>query len=123
MTAALGAPADFVEHSEKYLPQAAHVKPVYTDNSGYITAMDARAVGLSIVELGGGRSVPTQKLDLATGYSDFAQIGDYVDAHTPLAMVHYQTEEQYERAAKALQNAISIGDNKPELSDPIMLKL
>ena len=123
MATSLGAPADFIEHSERYLPQAAHCKPVYTLNSGYVMSMDARAVGLSIIELGGGRIIPTQKLDLATGYSDFAQVGDYVDEHNPLAMVHYQTDEQFQRAEKALQKAINIGENKPELTSPILLKL
>lgn len=123
MTAALGAPKDFVEHSENYLPQAAHCKPIYALSNGYVTKIDARAVGLSIIELGGGRIVPTQKLDLATGYSYFAQIGDYVDSHKPLAMVHYQTEEQFMHAEKALQNAVVISDAEPELTNPIMLKL
>ena len=123
MATSLGAPADFIEHSERYLPQAAHCKPVYALNSGYVMSMDARAVGLSIIELGGGRIIPTQKLDLATGYSDFAQVGDYVDKHNPLAMVHYQTDEQFQRAEKALQKAINIGETAPEITSPILLKL
>lgn len=123
MAAALGAPRDFIEHREKYLPEAAHCKPIFAPKAGYVGAMDARAVGLSIIELGGGRTVPTQKLDLATGYSDFAQIGDYVDEHTPLAMVHYQTEEQFIGAQKALQNAVFISESAVELKDPILLKI
>lgn len=123
MATSLGAPADFIEHSERYLPQAAHCKPIYALNNGYVMSMDARAVGLSIIELGGGRIIPTQKLDLATGYSDFAQVGDYVDAHNPLAMVHYQTEEQFKRAESALQKTIKISETAPEITSPILLKL
>ena len=123
MASALGAPADFVENSEHYLPQAAHIKPIFPLQAGYVSAMDARAVGLSIIELGGGRTIPTQALDLATGYTEFAQIGDYVDAQTPLAMVHYQTEEQYERAARALRAAVTVAADRPVLNNPILLKL
>ncbi len=123
MVAALGGPTDFVEKYEQYLPHAAHIKPIYAAQSGYITAMDARAVGLSIIELGGGRSTPAQKLDLATGYTEFAQVGDYVDNTKPLAFIHYQTEEQFERAAKSLINAVTIGEKQPEQLNPVLLKM
>jgi thymidine phosphorylase len=123
MVAALGGPTDFVEHSSRYLPQAAHTKPIYAEKSGYVSAMDARAVGLSIIELGGGRSIPTQKLDLATGYTNFAQIGDYVDASAPLALVHYQDEAQFARAQKYLLEAIKISDTPVEKNNPIILTL
>ncbi len=123
MVAALGGPTDFVEHSSRYLPQATHTKPIYAQKSGYVCAMDARAVGLSIIELGGGRSIPTQKLDLATGYTDFAQIGDYVDASAPLAIVHYQDEAQFARAQEYLLKAIKISDTPVEKNNPIILTL
>ncbi len=123
MATALGAPSDFIEHRDRYLPQAAHTKPIYAATSGYVQAMDTRAVGVSIIELGGGRRVPSQKLDLATGYTDFVQIGDYVDAHTPLAIAHYQNEMQYERAAAAIRNAVTIAAEKPQINSPILLKI
>ncbi len=123
MVSALGGPVDFVEHSDRYLPQAAHIKPIFAPNSGYVCAIDARTVGLSIIELGGGRSMPAQKLDLATGYTEFAQIGDYVDAHKPLAIVHYQTEEQFERAGEYLFKAVTVGDKPQPVHNPIILTL
>ena len=85
--------------------------------------MDTRAVGLSIIELKGGRTVPGESLDLATGYSEFAQIGDYVDSQKPLAVVHYQNEAQYERARNNLSAAIKITEDKPEIKNPILLKI
>ncbi|MBQ9271684.1 MAG: thymidine phosphorylase [Alphaproteobacteria bacterium] len=123
MVASLGGPTDFIEHSEKYLPQASHTQAIYPLESGYVSAMDARTVGLSIIELGGGRSIPTQTLDLATGYSEFAQIGDFVDEQTPIAIAHYQTKEQFERAQNAVRKAVIISDKQPALHNPIMLKM
>ena len=67
--------------------------------------------------------MPNQKLDLATGYTNFIQIGAKVDTKTPLAMVHYQTEEQYVKAAQALQKAIAIGNEKSPAPAPILLKI
>lgn len=123
MATALGAPADFIEKAETYLPLAQHQKPVFASRTGYVTAMDTRAVGLSIIELDGGRTVPNQKLDLATGYTNFIQIGAKVDTQTPLAMVHYQTEEQYTKAAQVLQNAIVIGSESPQIKPAVMFKI
>ena len=123
MAASLGGPTDFVEHSKRYLPQSAHCKPIYAKHKGYVCGVNARAVGLSIIELGGGRVVPTQKLDLATGYSEFVQVGDYVDGDKPLAMVHYQNEEQFKRAESALLKAVNISEQAPTKDNPILLKL
>ena len=120
MVSALGGPVDFVENSVKYLPHANYVKPIFAPQEGYISAMDTRAVGLSIIELKGGRTITGQQLDLATGYSDFVQIGAKVDKQTPLAMLHCQSNEQYIKAQKALYNAISISDEKPIIKTPIM---
>ncbi|MBR3502578.1 MAG: thymidine phosphorylase [Alphaproteobacteria bacterium] len=120
MVSALGGPVDFVENSVKYLPHANYVKPIFAPQEGYISAMDTRAMGLSIIELKGGRTITGQQLDLATGYSDFVQIGAKVDKQTPLAMLHYQSDEQYIKVQKALYNAISISDEKPIIKTPIM---
>lgn len=123
MASSLGAPTDFVENADTYLQKSAHQKPVYAPCEGYVASMDTRAIGLSIIELGGGRRVPSQKLDLATGYTHFAQIGDKVDEKTPLAMVHYQTEEQFQRAREQILQAISIDNKKPDSKSPILLTI
>ncbi|MBP5215050.1 MAG: thymidine phosphorylase [Alphaproteobacteria bacterium] len=123
MVAALGGPRDFAEKYDSYLPKAALIKPLFAEKAGYITAMDTRAVGLSIIDMKGGRTIGGQKLDLATGYEQFCQIGDYVDNQHPLAMVHCQSEEQFETVKNRLWSAITVSDEKPTLKDPIILKI
>ncbi|MBO6282071.1 MAG: thymidine phosphorylase [Alphaproteobacteria bacterium] len=123
MVSSLGGPNDFVENADKYLPTAAHQKAIYAPAEGYISAMDTRAVGMSVIKLKGGRAYPGQALDLATGYSDFIQIGDKVDNKTPLAIVHYQTEEQFETVKKDILNAIKIAPQKPEIKNPIIMTI
>ena len=120
MIAALGGPNDIIDNYNMYLPRAAYSKAVYAPKSGYISAMNTQNIGLSIIELGGGRITPNQKLDLATGYTEFVQIGDYVDEQTPLAIVHYQTEKQYMLAQQHLLSAIQLSETKPILANPII---
>ncbi|MBE6453617.1 MAG: thymidine phosphorylase [Alphaproteobacteria bacterium] len=123
MVSALGGPHDFCDNPWKYLPKAKIIKPVFASKSGFISAMNTREIGLSIIELKGGRTAPEQKLDYATGYTDFCQIGDAVDNKTPLAIIHAQNEEDYNRAAQNLINSIIISDKKPVPSRCIIKKI
>ncbi len=123
MVSALGGPKDFCEHPQKYLPQAAIIRPVFAKEKGYVSAQDTRGIGLSIIELKGGRTTPEQKLDYATGYSDFCQLGDEVDEKTPLAIIHAQTEDEFAKAAENLQRLIKVSSKKPEPSPEIIEKI
>ena len=120
MVAALGGPTDFIEKYQTYLPHSAIIKPVYAPRSGYVSAMQTRNIGLSIIGLRGGRIHPNQKLDYSTGFSEFCQIGDYVDEQTPLAIIHAQNEDDYKRTALELQQAITINDNSPTFNPTII---
>ncbi|WP_429226665.1 thymidine phosphorylase, partial [Aeromonas veronii] len=65
MVTGLGGPADFMERYDAYLPKAAIVRPVFAANSGFVTAMDTRELGLAVVAMGGGRRAAGDKLDYA----------------------------------------------------------
>ncbi|MEN3760989.1 thymidine phosphorylase [Aeromonas veronii] len=114
MVTGLGGPADFMERYDAYLPKAAIVRPVYAANSGFVTAMDTRELGLAVVAMGGGRRAAGDKLDYAVGLTDFIRLGQSVDADKPIAMIHAQTEEQYAQAASMVQAAVRIGGERPE---------
>jgi thymidine phosphorylase len=111
MIAALGGPNDFAEHAERYLPQAEIIRPVFADRDGYVAAMPTREIGMLIVGLKGGRVHPDQKLDYATGFSRFCQIGDKVDTKTPLAVIHARDEESFNTTAQRLKALIRIDDH------------
>ncbi|AMQ44496.1 thymidine phosphorylase [Aeromonas veronii] len=114
MVTGLGGPADFMERYDGYLPKAAIVRPVFAANSGFVTAMDTRELGLAVVAMGGGRRAAGDKLDYAVGLTDFIRLGQSVDADKPIAMIHAQTEEQYAQAASMVQAAVRIGGERPE---------
>jgi thymidine phosphorylase len=113
MVAGLGGPADFVERYDHYLPKAAIVRPVYAERSGIVTAMETRELGLAVVAMGGGRRAPTDQLDYAVGLTDFIRLGQSTGADKPLALIHAQSEEQFEQAAAMVRAAIQVGDEAP----------
>ncbi|MFM4964609.1 thymidine phosphorylase [Aeromonas bivalvium] len=114
MVTGLGGPVDFMERYDAYLPKAAIVRPVYAAQSGFVTAMDTRELGLAVVAMGGGRRAAGDKLDYAVGLTDFIRLGQSVEADKPLALIHAQTEAQFAEAARMVQAAVKIGDTRPQ---------
>ena len=123
MVQMLGGPSDFTDNQEKYLPQAQIIKPLYAKKSGYVSAMETRNIGLSVIELKGGRTRSDQKLDYATGYSAFCQIGDWVDKEKPLCFIHAQSENDWNKVAQELLNNICVSEEKPLLTPTIIEKI
>ena len=113
MVAALGGPADFVEHPDKYLPDAPIVRPVFAERSGYVRSMDLPAVGAAITALGGRRKTFDQTLDPAVGLSDFIRIGEKTGKDRPLAVIHARNEESFAQAAKMVQNKVQTSAEQP----------
>jgi len=112
MIAALGGPADFVDDYRNHLPAATVVRPIHAE--GYLTAIDTRAVGNSIIELGGGRRRVGENLDLSVGFTDIAAVGTRLDVDTPLALVHAASETDADRAAGLLRSACSFSEDASE---------
>ncbi|MCY1707829.1 thymidine phosphorylase [Pannonibacter sp. SL95] len=110
MVTALGGPADFMEKSELYLAKAPVVAPVYAERPGTVIGVDARAVGVAVVELGGGRRTAADIIDPSVGFTELAGIGHTVDADSPIAIVHAASEDAARKAAAALNAAYVTGD-------------
>ena len=120
MVAALGGPADIVDNCERHLAAAPVRRDVYPDEAGIVTAVDARAVGIAIVAIGGGRAAPADVIDHAVGLNGVAAIGEPVEPGArPLATVHARDEAQADRAAAMLREAYTIGETAPE-STPLI---
>ena len=111
MIAGLGGPVDFIDHYENYLPVAPIIQPVYPLSSGVLSTVDAIQMGNAIIELGGGRRVMGDALDLAVGLTDIAHIGDTVDKSRPLAVIHGASDAKVQAAATIIQNACAVSES------------
>ena len=111
MVTALGGPADIIDRFDAHLAKAPVQRAVHA--SGTVSAVDTRAVGNAIIELGGGRKRVGEALDLSVGFSDIARIGTELDADTPLAVVHAATEADAEAAERNLLAAVSLAETAP----------
>jgi thymidine phosphorylase len=113
MIAALGGPADFMERAGKHLVAAPVIRDAKPAARGTVTAIDTRAVGIAVIELGGGRRNPTDKIDHSVGFSRLAAIGEPVGPNRPLGVIHARSEDDAAKAAEALRAAYSIGATAP----------
>jgi thymidine phosphorylase len=121
MVAAHGGPADFVENPGRHLAAAPVIRAVSAPVAGFVQAIDTRAVGIAVVELGGGRSRATDPIDYAVGFTRFSGIGLEVGgADAPLALVHARTEAAAERASAALRAAYAIGEQAVTTPPPVL---
>ncbi len=109
MVAALGGPRDFIDRAEAHLPKSPIVRPVFAGKAGQVQAIDTRALGLAIIELGGGRRVASDKIDHAVGLTELAGKGASVSKDRPLAMIHARDDAGFERAAGILRKAYILG--------------
>ena len=123
MVAGLGGPADFVERMGAYLPKAPLLRPVTADDTGIVTAVDARALGLAVVELGGGRRLPEDAIDHAVGLTQLAEVGRPLQAREPLAIIHARDEVGFARAADRVRAAYRLGDAAPSDTAPVLSRI
>jgi thymidine phosphorylase len=110
MVAALGGPGDLLERPDRHLPSAPVQRAVLPRWSGFVTAVDARALGLLVVELGGGRRRADDTIDPAVGLADVAGVGEAVGPDRPLAIVHARSASDAEAAATVLRSSMTLGD-------------
>ena len=122
MVAGLGGPLDLLEKPQHYLPQAPIVKPILASHSGYVCAMDVRAIGLSLVTLKAGRSKADDAIDYAVGLSGMAQIGDYIEQGQPLAVAHVRNDNQLALINQELVNLIQLAPDASRL-EPLVKEI
>jgi thymidine phosphorylase len=118
MVASLGGPADLLDAPERHLA-AAPVRREVTGGPGVVTRIDVRALGLVVMELGGGRRRETDEIDPAVGLSDVAGLGE--DA-ARLAVVHARDESAAATAEDAIRAAIETGEG-PVTPPPLVERI
>src|SRR5471032_1319883 len=113
MVSALGGPDDFLEHSGHYLAHAPVIKACTAQQAGHVVAMNARQVGIAVVELGGGRSHADDAIDSSVGLTEVIDVGTAVRPASPLCVVHAASEDDADASIAMVRQAIRIGDPAP----------
>ena len=109
MVTALGGAVDLMDKPEKYFKPAPFVKDFYPAQKDRISAMDLRAIGIGIIEMGGGRVRSDDTVDYSVGLSNVAQIGEEIGKGArPLATIHVKDEADFLRISRILIKATRV---------------
>jgi len=94
------------------LPQAKNHVEVKSLKSGYVTAINAEAIGIAAMILGAGRKKKEDQIDYSAGLTIVKKVGDKVSAGDTICVLHTNFE-QYEEAEVMVISSFLISDTKP----------
>jgi thymidine phosphorylase len=113
MVAALNGPKDLITRPAKYLEAAPVIHAATAKQTGFVTKVDVRALGNSIVKLGGGRIHPAQKIDHRVGLSEVCPIGHEITTDQPLCLIHGADSDTAKAVADEISDAFQIAAHPP----------
>jgi pyrimidine-nucleoside phosphorylase len=108
----------------RLLPTTPVVEPLLAPKAGYVARVDAREIGFTVLDLGGGRAKKGDSVDPAVGVwlSPHAKIGAKVEVKQPLLWVHARGRESLYAALARLREAYSFSD-EPVTSPPLIHRI
>jgi thymidine phosphorylase len=95
------------------LPRAAHAKLLPAPASGWLTRLDALAVGTAAWRLGAGRARKEDAVSAAAGIICLAKPGERVQAGQPVLELRADEPERFGPALAALDGALAVSDQGP----------
>ncbi len=99
---------------EAPLPQGSRLSTVPAATSGFITKLDARAVGVAAWRLGAGRARPSERVSATAGVLCLATVGDWVERGQPVLGLVGEDGRLVPHSLQALAGAIEIQDRAPD---------
>lgn len=93
------------------LPAASIVEPVYAPSEGFISKIDVRALGMAVVNMGGGRRTVQDKIDYGVGLDHLKHVGDRVCKGEPIARIHLNDPSILTQIRSQVQAAFSVSDD------------
>ncbi|MGN0659175.1 MAG: pyrimidine-nucleoside phosphorylase [Emergencia sp.] len=95
-------------------PQASRKVEILAEESGYLTAIDARVIGLASQHTGAGRATKEDTVDLSAGIVLHYKRGDKVSRGDCLATLYGNSRNRLDAAEKEAAKAFTIGLERPE---------
>ena len=106
---------------EARLPEARETQQLVAAADGYITKLDALAVGVASWRLGAGRERKEDPVQFGAGVTLHRTLGDLVKKGEPLCTLHTDTPEKFERASEIFLSGVEISP-QPGTRNPIVLE-
>jgi len=92
---------------------------IKSETAGFVSKIDAGAIGEAIGRIGGGRTNAEDEIDAAVGYACEAKIGDEIKPGETLGILYSRNESQVHLISEKLRNAYKIVEQKSPKSELI----
>ena len=112
-----GGKAEVCDNPETLRTESLIECSIKSNQTGFVSEIDALAIGNAIAEIGGGRMRAEDSIDHAVGYACEAIIGDEVNKNETLGILYCRNENQAHRISEKLQNAYKISEKLPQNSE------
>jgi pyrimidine-nucleoside phosphorylase len=122
MLLAQGADLDAFNHKLAQHANASVILELKAERAGFVSGCDARIVGETVRDLGGGRLHKDSVVNFDVGVDRLAKPGEKVRSGGVLARIHAADQPASETAQVKLQNAFTISDDTPCLT-PLILEI
>lgn len=111
----------YIENTENF-EKAKFIIPVYSEESGYISEIDAKEIGKLSVFLGAGREKKEDKIDNSVGIIFNKKVGNKVAKEEILAYIHANDVKKLEEASKKIKDIIKIS-KKTVTEEKVILEI
>jgi thymidine phosphorylase len=121
--AAQGATVDVFAHPDSLPTASTQFDVLGSEAPGWISGIDAQAVGHAVVHLGGGRLKKSDDVEPSVGIQLHVEVGSYIEPGQPLMTIFARSHQDAAKAQAALKDAFMVSKTKVEHRDPIIAVL
>ena len=104
-----------VVYDPSLLPEASLVYEVKSEQSGYVSSMQAKGIGVAAMHLGAGRETAEGVIDPAVGIVLRKKVGDAVSVGEALAVIHANDASLVPGVEQEVRNAYRFSEEKSEM--------
>lgn len=108
---------------EMLVDKALFTMKIAAGHSGYVSEIDALAIGNAVAEIGGGRILADDKIDHAVGYACEAKAGTYVHGGDTLGTLYCRNAEQANKVHHKLVDSYRIVNEYNQNQPLLVLKV
>jgi pyrimidine-nucleoside phosphorylase len=105
------------------LPRARAQLALLAPRAGFVTSIDALALGRLAIELGAGRTRADQQLDHGAGFVLHATVGERVTRGAPLLTIHAKSRALAERVRERTGATFRLGPRAPRHRTLVMARI
>lgn len=120
MVAGQGGSAAVCDHPEKILPRAPVECDLEASRDGFVSGVDADAIGRAVLLLGGGRTRAEDAIDHSVGISRLKKTGERIERGEPLLRIHARSKADAATVSPLLESAFGYSETPVAAVSPLL---